>query len=1483
MKLNKTFLIIAAFILCLAATNTTKAQSIIDQGITGALTWVLTDDDVLTISGSGAMPDYNWSTMPWYSHRVSITFVVIEDDVTTVGNDAFFDFRWLTSVTIGNSVKTIGEYAFADCSKLTSVTIPNDVTNIGDYAFANCSGLASITSSAITPPVLGNDVFTSVDTDIPVYVPCFTYDNYSIASGWSVFSNFIINGHIDTTYQKEFLCAGVSYTDDNFIIPITSIGTYYTTLTNATGCDSVICLTLTESPNGTTGDLTWSLCNGVLTISGNGAMENYIFSGTPWYSYNASITSVIIEEGVTTIGNLAFLWYYSLETITIPNSVTTIGVSAFEGCRKLTSVTIGNSVTRIEDLAFVDCKGLKSITIHAITPPALEGNAFYNVPTHIPVYIPCQGYRNYTNHTKWGRFTNIIGSTDTMFYTAAKCDGILYTDDNFTSLNLAGTHYATLKNTTGCDSVICLTLTKSPSGTTGDLTWSLCDSTLTISGSGTMEDYPFLGSPWYPFRYSITTVIIGNSVTSIGNNAFRECRIVTSVTIPNSVTTIGNAAFSSCFALTSVTIPNSVTSIDNWAFADCYRLTTVNFNADSCINVGPNYWERSPITTVNIGNNVKKIPDNAFARCRSITSITIPNSVTSIGNAAFGDCRGLTSITSHAITPPVSGNDAFDNVSTDIPVHIPCFSYNNYSVAPVWSGFSDFVVNGSVDTTYYADTICAGAPYTDDNFTTPINSVGTYYKRLNGTNCDSVVCLTLEYFSNKTIGELIWSLCDGTLTISGNGAMPDCTLDTSPWYSRRESITSIIIGDGVTSIGDFAFFECSKLTSVTIGNSVKTIGEAAFADCYSLTSITIPNSVTTIGDMAFYYCDRLTSITTHAITPPALGIDVFILLSTDIPVYVPCQGYSDYANPKWGGFTNIIGSTDTMFYTVFMCDDTPYTDDNFTGLNLAGTYYRVLENTTGCDSVVCLTFTESPSGTAGDLTWSLCDSILTISGNGAMPDYTLDPSPWYSHRESIASVIIGNSVTSIGERAFLSCSELTSVTIGNSVQTIGVYAFFDCSKLTSVTIPNDVTSIGDWTFFNCNKLTSVTIPNSVTSIGNYAFANCSGLASITSHAITPPALGLQVFWNVLTTIPVYVPCQGYSYYTNPAKWGGFTNIIGRTDTMFYTAFECEGILYMDDNFTGLNLAGTYYRALKNTIGCDSVVCLILGLYPSVAITNYSATICEGATYTDDYFTDLTQAGLYRDTLQNINGCDSIIVFTLDVYPSVAITNYSATICEGTTYTDDNFTDLTEAGTYRDTLQNVNGCDSIIELKLTVNPLPKKPVISKNENVIESTFANSYQWYFNGVLINGATQQTYTYTQYGTYFVEVANEHGCVSKSDDMTVTGVGIVETQSLAPSVQIYPNPAQHTLYIQSSEAVEQVSVYDINGRMLNNIVIARSADKERGSTTWHPSYEVREHRPTGDNPPTNIDISTLANGIYLVKVRTTVGETVKKIVISD
>ena len=397
------------------------------------------------------------------------------------------------------------------------------------------------------------------------------------------------------------------------------------------------------------------------------------------------------------------------------------------------------------------------------------------------------------------------------------------------------------------------------SGTTGSCTWTLDDnSKLTISGNGAMRNYDYDSSPpWgrsiksvviedsvttigsYAFEYctGLTSVTIPDSVTSIGEEAFRGCTGLTSITIPDSVTSIGGSAFSSCTGLKSVTIPDSVTSIGSYAFDNCTGLKGVyitdiaawcnikfDSNSSNPLYYAQNlYLNNQLVTDLVIPDSVTSIGSWAFSRCTGLSSVAIPDSVTSIGGYAFSRCTGLSSVTipdSVTSIEHLAFHDCTGLTSVTIPDSVTSIGgsafyntawYNNQPDGLVYAGKVAYVYKGTMP----------------DN-TSIVLKDGT--KGIAGSAFEDCTGLT-----GITIPDSVTSI--------GSEAFSDCT-----------GLTSVTIPDSVTSIGNSAFWGCTGLTSVTIGNSVTSIGSYAFLECTGLTSVTIPNSVTSIGEMAFDNC-----------------------------------------------------------------------------------------------------------------------------------------------------------------------------------------------------------------------------------------------------------------------------------------------------------------------------------------------------------------------------------------------------------------------------------------------------------------------------------------------------------------------------------------------------------------------------------------------------------------------------------------------------
>jgi hypothetical protein len=334
----------------------------------------------------------------------------------------------------------------------------------------------------------------------------------------------------------------------------------------------------------------------------------------------------------------------------------------------------------------------------------------------------------------------------------------------------------------------------------------------------------------------------------------------------------------------------------------------------------------------------------------------------------------------------------------------------------------------------------------------------------------------------------------------------------APWYSYRSSITTVVIEDGVTSIGNWAFIDLSVLTSVTIPESVIWIGNSVFAACISLNSVTIPNSVAWIGTRAFYNCSELTSVTIpNRLT--SIGEYTFYNCSELTSVTIP-NSMKSIGNSAFGG----------------------------------------------CSSLNSVTIPESVIN-IGNFAFSSCSGLTSVTiGNSvtSIGEYA------FHGCSSLTSVTIGNSVTSIGDAAFGDCTALTAIDVSenNTVYASENGVLFNKEKSylikypegkpdASYTIPNSVTSIADvrtsyfyGAFDGCSRLTSVTIPNSVTSIGNAAFRDCSGLTSVTNLNPTPESIyNNKVFDNVdLSKVTLYVPASSVEKYKVAAIWKDFKEI-----------------------------------------------------------------------------------------------------------------------------------------------------------------------------------------------------------------------------------------------------------------------------------------------------------------------------------------------------
>ncbi len=489
-----------------------------------------------------------------------------------------------------------------------------------------------------------------------------------------------------------------------------------------------------------------------------------------------------------------------------------------------------------------------------------------------------------------------------------------------------------------------------------DLTTATIPATVTYDG--TTYSVTSIGYEAFYRCSSLTSITIPNSVTSIGEEAFRYCSSLTAINIPNSVTSIGGAAFGGCSSLSSITIPNSVigelVNIDIDIAVDSLNPNSVYFvNTEGWSDIYVHAWGGTKEGTtwpgeiatkadftyqgydvyyftaspgdyascifnnggMGIGNQTEDLiwkGGQIYCNGEWHTVHTGLHYEKAIGVGAFSGCTSLRDITCLAVTPPTCGSNAFDNVPDEATLWCPCESKETYQSADGWSRFNDIRPSNFPQTTLLSDSE-SGRAHIDEWICEPQSVVisatpyeGYAFTHWSDGNTDNPrivrltqdTTLTAEFglaYSGMCGDNLYWEYKNKKLSITGSGEMYDGT----PWWLLCDSIYSVSLPNGITSIGNRTFSDCYNLVSITIPNTVTYIGSRAFADCIALTSITLPNSLTSIAYRTFSGCTSLASV----IIPSSVTMieeyafeDCTSLLSVIIPNSVTSIGYATFSN-----------------------------------------------------------------------------------------------------------------------------------------------------------------------------------------------------------------------------------------------------------------------------------------------------------------------------------------------------------------------------------------------------------------------------------------------------------------------------------------------------------------------------------------------------------------------------------------------------------
>lgn len=980
--------------------------------------------------------------------------VVMPADVIEIGPDAFDGCTGITEISLPEGLTAIGESAFDSCTGLTHIDFPKSLTKLARGAFYNCHGLESMKFFG-NAPTFGSDPFTGVEA--VVYYPA---------------NNFTWTEEVRQDYGGTLTWQAVE-------IP---------------GSDN-------PTITGTCGDnLTWTLAEGVLTISGTGDMDDYYdstdYGVAPWFSYRNAITQVILPDGLTSIGEYAFYEASGLTAVTIPDSVAKIGKRAFYGCQGLETVVLPTGLTEIEERTFYNCYSLKEITIPAQVT-SIGVAAFVDAGLEKITFLG--------DAPSFGADA-LLGVVATAYYPGGNAT---WTDDAMPDYN-------------GNITWVAVQMGPDASGTCGEgLTWSLTGGVLTISGEGAMDDFQksldYNTAPWAGYADQITQVVLEPGVTTIGDRAFYFCENLTAVSIPDGVTNIGAYAF---YAddLRAVEIPGSVTAIEERAFGCNWDLAQVVFH-EGLVSIGESafihdqiiteleipetvttieaeaFFDCAALTRITLPTGLTEIPSALLYDCSSLEEVTIPAGVTAIGESAFLGCESLTElILPDALT--TIGRYAFKEctglTAMTIPAGVTLIGSNSFTAsglqeitflgdAPV---FDDGYNSGFVGGVFYNLTVTAYYPYGNETWTEDVRQdyTGdiTWIPYGNGT----------EVASGQS-GETAWQFTDdGMLTISGTGAMKNYTAKTQmPWYTYLDQITCVMMEDGVTSIGDYAFYGMPNLEMIFIPETVTAIGNYAFKNSTALDGVVLPNGLTQLGESAFYGCTGLTAI------------DIPASLWTVKPyTFKNCTALAEVTFHEG----NLMKIGDAAFYntglTGVVLPDCLDIVDVYAFKNCSNLAYAILSDS--MTEIREATF----YGTA-------LPAIEIPEGITRIGPYA------FKKCAELDTALLPTSLRTIGESAFMDCSGLSWMNIPEGVTAIGGYAFKRCSTLYDLTLPTTLTEIGDSALHSCTALTTLTIPENVAKIGEYCFS-ASALAEITFTG-DAPTIGTGAFNKV--TAAAYYP------------------------------------------------------------------------------------------------------------------------------------------------------------------------------------------------------------------------------------------------------------------------------------------------------------------------------------------------------------------------
>nr|WP_298762944.1 leucine-rich repeat protein [uncultured Ruminococcus sp.] len=757
-------------------------------------------------------------------------------------------------------------------------------------------------------------------------------------------------------------------------------------------------------------------------------------------SYIGSDTDVVIPDRidnkkVTSIADSAFR-EKSITSVVFGQYVESIGNYAFYSCQSLNKLDFSkSSVKTIGDCAFTVCKSLESIEF----PESLESIGYGAFSAYT------DGYGGYygsyvASSLKSVKFGGGLKSIESYaFYENRALNTVKFTGDALTSIG-----YRSFYNT----DITELDLSGA-NASIGTYAFYSCNSlrTVKLSGVNTIESGAFYGCD------ELVNLEMSDTLTTIEGSAFCSCTSLKTVIFSDSVTTIADGSFTDCTGLESVTIGKGCTSVTASAFTRNVNLVKFDVSEDneSYTSVDGVLYNKEKTAVVCypkslsgeyvIPDTVTSIEKAAFENCNKLTKITIGSGVETVNPYAFNQCNLLATVV-------FKDSDTANKKICERAFYY-CGSLTEVDFGNAVTSIGDyaFTICSKIKSLEFPDSLTsigqfAFSPYTD-------RTGGTYKE----SNLESVKFGT----GLKTIGN--YAFYDDRKISKLEFTGDNLTSIGSYAFYENFALEELSLSGNNATIGDYAFYACNKLKAINLKSGIKSIGAYAFRNCEAVDDIKLCSGLETIYAYAFYNCTGIKTITLPD-TLTQIAYSAFERCSSLQSIVIPDNVKGIYENT----FTSCKSLKSVSI-----------------GKNCATIAPTAFSSTTALEKITVSADNEKYSSVDGALLNKEKTSIILYP------------------KSKSGEFVIPDTVTSIADRAFSSCPNLTKITIGANVESVGAYAFSECIAMTDVVFKDstiDKKTIGNYAFYNCRALSNINFGNAVTSIGDYAFVMTESLTSI---------------------------------------------------------------------------------------------------------------------------------------------------------------------------------------------------------------------------------------------------------------------------------------------------------------------------------------------------------------------------------------------------